>query len=496
LLFAKVHILALVFGSSLIGGVIDYSIHFFADRFRSPADWTTRAAYEHVGGAIALGLATTLLGYVVLLLMPFPGLRQIATFCIAGLAAGCGAVLYGYPMLYRAPARLSTFGPRTGAWLTQRFSAWRWSSAALATVAILAVFAAFGIARIETRDDVTALQASPRALLDEEKRVATLLHSALESRYFLVSGADAQHVIETEERLTARLDELVSAGKLGAYTAVTRTLPSLARQRENAALLERDVLGRDGLQARAWAQLGFDGDAIARRVDASMQAAAPLTPDEWLASPASEPYRLLWLHADASAYASIVTLGGINDVDALRAIARDVDGVRLIDRIATISAVLHRYRVAIGWLLAVVYFVAGAVLSRRFGWREVPSLLAPSAAASLATLGAFGWLGVPVNLFTLLSLWLVLGLGIDYGIFLRHGRTALSTAVLSVTLSAITTLLAFGLLAFSATPFIRSIGATLLVSITLSWLFAMLACVPGARDESALNEHSIAGSPT
>src|SRR5262249_48791418 len=154
-------------GSSLIGGVIDYSIHFFADRFRSPVGWSTRDAYEHVGGAIALGLVTTLLGYVVLLLMPFPGLRQIATFCIAGLAAGCGAVLYGYPMLYRAPTRLSMFGPRAGDWLTRRFSVWRWSRGALLTIAIVVAFAVFGIARIDLRDDVTALQASPRALLDE-----------------------------------------------------------------------------------------------------------------------------------------------------------------------------------------------------------------------------------------------------------------------------------------------------------------------------------------
>ena len=30
----QVHLLTLVFGSSLIGSVIDYSIHFLADRFR------------------------------------------------------------------------------------------------------------------------------------------------------------------------------------------------------------------------------------------------------------------------------------------------------------------------------------------------------------------------------------------------------------------------------------------------------------------------------
>jgi len=84
---------------------------------------------------------------------------------------------------------------------------------------------------------------------------------------------------------------------------------------------------------------------------------------------------------------------------------------------------------------------------------------------------------VPINLFTMLALWLVLGLGIDYGIFLRHGLDNRPTAILSVTLSACTTLLAFGLLAFSATPFIRSIGLTLLCAITLSWVFVLFSCL-------------------
>src|SRR5205085_5259161 len=88
--FGEVHILTLVFGSSLIGSVIEYSIHFFADRFRDPAQWTPVAAVPHVGPAILLGLTTTLVGYLVLAAVPFPGLEQIALFCMTGLIVGCG----------------------------------------------------------------------------------------------------------------------------------------------------------------------------------------------------------------------------------------------------------------------------------------------------------------------------------------------------------------------------------------------------------------------
>ncbi|MET0499760.1 MAG: MMPL family transporter, partial [Steroidobacteraceae bacterium] len=111
LVFGEVHILALVFGSSLIGSVIDYSIHFLADRFRDPEHWTPASAVHHVSPAILLGLTTTLVGYLVLAVVPFPGLEQIAVFCIAGLIVGCGCVLCLYPILASARGRLPKFGP-------------------------------------------------------------------------------------------------------------------------------------------------------------------------------------------------------------------------------------------------------------------------------------------------------------------------------------------------------------------------------------------------
>lgn len=477
LLFKQVHVLALVFGSSLIGGVIDYSIHFFADRFRSDEHWTPADAYRHVGGAIMLGLTTTLLSYLVLLVVPFPGLRQIAVFCIAGLIAGCGTVLCAYPILYQGAAKTSPLAPRAGRALLQGFNRWSWTPLKSAAAALLMAALCLGIARIQLQDDVRALQSSPPALVADEQRVSNLLRSALESRYFLVRAANPQALLETEERLTAALDGLIAADQLATYTAVTRALPSYRRQTEIQTLLATDVLGTQGLQEQAWTALGFDAAAIAKR---KAEAAFPhtlLSPEDWLNNPASEPYRALWLGADSGQFTTIVTVGGIKNLAALKDLPTRIEGINLIDRVAAVTEVLRSYRQALSWLLLAVYAGAGLLLARKFGWREAPSLLIPSAAASLATLGLFGWFGVPVNLFTLLALWLVLGLGVDYGIFLRHGRTAQSTAVLSVTLSATTTLLAFGLLAFSATPFIKSIGLSLLCSITLSWLFAMISCL-------------------
>ena len=475
LVFGKVHILALVFGSSLIGSVIDYSIHFFADRFRDPEHWTPAAALPHVGPAILLGLTTTLVCYLVLAAVPFPGLEQIAVFCMTGLVVGCGSVLCLYPVLAHARGKLPKSGPLVGKAIDGALRKWRWSRPGWIALAVIAVGVALGIARVRIQDDVKALQQSPARLVNEEMRVREVLGTGMETRFFLVSGDSAQSVLETGERLARALDGMVRDGVIASYQAVAKGVPSFAQQRLNHELLEKNVYAPGGLLDQVMNTLGFEPSAIERRRDEFNASRAPLTTDEWLESPASQGMRHLWLGRIESRYATVVTLGGITDVQSLQRL--QLPGVQLVDRVAQTTQTLSRYRYVMTLLLAAVYVVAGLILVRRFGWREAPRILLPSVAATLVTVGVFGWLGVPFNLFTLLALWLVLGLGVDYGIFLRHGLEHRVTAILSVTLSACTTLIAFGLLALSATPFIRSIGLTLLFAITLSWLFALLACM-------------------
>jgi predicted exporter len=219
LVFGEVHILALVFGSSLIGSVIDYSIHFFADRFRDPDHWTPAAAVQHVGPSILLGLTTTVVGYLVLAAVPFPGIEQIAVFCVAGLVVGCGCVLCFYPVLAGARGKLPKSGPLAGAAIDRVLSGWRWTRLRIIVIAVLGVVVALGLARVRIQDDVRALQQSPPHLVNEEQRVRDVLGGGVESRYFLVSADSAEGVLETEERLARELDGLLHAGAIANYQA-------------------------------------------------------------------------------------------------------------------------------------------------------------------------------------------------------------------------------------------------------------------------------------
>src|SRR5262245_65098203 len=86
LLFERVHLLTLVFGASLIGGAQDYGTYFLCNRIAPDAQpFDSWQLLRRLFPALLLTLVTTVSGYLVRGLAPFPGLRQMAVFSALGL---------------------------------------------------------------------------------------------------------------------------------------------------------------------------------------------------------------------------------------------------------------------------------------------------------------------------------------------------------------------------------------------------------------------------
>ena len=127
-------------------------------------------------------------------------------------------------------------------------------------------------------------------------------------------------------------------------------------------------------------------------------------------------------------------------------------------------------------LLAVSFVVLVAALAALFRGRFAAHVL-PIGAAILATAGALGWWGAPVSFFQLLSFFILAGLGIDYVIFHRADAGD-ATARRVVRFSFLTSLVGFGLLAFTSFPVTRAMGVTLALGLSFAYLFSLpCACV-------------------
>ena len=101
--------------------------------------------------------------------------------------------------------------------------------------------------------------------------------------------------------------------------------------------------------------------------------------------------------------------------------------------------------------------------------------LVPSVLSLSCGLAALAVAGHSVNLFSLLALVLVLGIGINYTLFFSNPRGTPLTSLLAVTLAMMTTLLTLGMLVFSVTQAISSFGIVLVSGIFTAFLLSPLA---------------------
>lgn len=465
LLFQKLHLITLVFGASLVGVAENYGTNYYSNRLGRPPEtrWTMLREQAPV---MWLAMLTTAIGYALLALTPFPGLRQIAVFSAVGLLAAFVTTLWWFPFLdggHMQTTPLSRWiGSRRANWPALGRNRFTIGFALLVTVLLAA-----GAIKLHANDDIRLLQSAPAALVKQQLAVNALLDLPGPAQFFLVQGADAEAVLQREEALKAQLDRLVAEHNLRGYQALSDWVPSASQQRANATLIQNTLGGEQGVLAIASAKLG---ESMASPAPKPF---APLTLEAWLNAPVSEPLRHQWLGRFADGYASVLLLRGAENAQqlaTLSAVAPKIEGVRWVDKVAEVSSIMARYRLIMGWVIVFSYLLVFAALSLRFGRRAWRALL-PTALASTLALAILALIGAPLQLFNILALLLILGMGVDYGIFLLENPGRQETRpFLSVTLAAASTLLAFGLLALSTTPALRAFGLTMLFGIGLAWL--------------------------
>lgn len=475
LFFEQVHLLTLVFGASLVGVAEDYGIHYFAARQGDP-DRAPHALMRALQPALWLALGTSAIAYVALGAAAFPGLRQMALFSVVGLAAAMLTVVCWFPWLDRGHMPNSRIAQLIG----QTLNAWpRWRGAArgsvLLSVVMLAGLWAAGGGHIQ--DDVRQLQNGDPALIAQQRQVGKMLGLPSPAQFYLVKGSDAQQLLQREEALKQQLDVLVQQHLLAGYVAVSDWVPSAKRQQQDAALLrsvQADVL--EGINA----QLGEAFEAP------EASAFTPLTVEDWLVQPIATAARPLWLGVHDGTMRSMLMLRGVRDqaaLPALAAAANRLEGVTWVDKPAEISGLLQRYRISMTQLLVLGHALVLGALWLRFGrkaWRAwVPTVLASLAVVAMMTL-----LGQPWQLFNVLALMLLLGVGIDYGILLQEHEDD-PQAWLAVVIGAGSTWLSFGLLGLSSTPALRAFGVTLMFGLPLVLVLAPLFRAPGLSSADA-----------
>jgi predicted exporter len=481
LVFGRVHLITLVFGASLIGVAEDYGIYFLCRRLGADAELGSWQLLERILPALALTLLTTLIGYLGLGFAPFPGLRQMAVFSACGLLFAWLTVVFWFPSLL-GPNTLQTcpLARRYGIAM-MRWPRFVYSRSTLGVALALAVLLGFGVARLKPQDDLRALQNSPRELINDQLKLGKILDLPAPIQFFLLRGSDAETLLQREEGLKRRLDSLVQQKHISGYHAISNWVPSARRQALRRQAIEQVILNDHGALAAVAQRIGADAEWLSATRARLKAAATPITIEQFFQTPASEPWRHLWLGRVGDEHASVIALRGVNksSLAALSQAAAGLEGVEWVDQVGEISHLLGDYRVTMSWVILFSYVAVYALLYTRYGrhsWR----VLTPTVIASLLALTCLSIGGQGIQLFHVLALMLLLGIGVDYGIFMQEPVSYQDgTASLAVMVSALSTLLSFGLLGLSKTPALRAFGLTMAIGVG-----AVIFLVPYFRNTS------------
>ncbi|MGI2092206.1 MMPL family transporter [Shewanella oncorhynchi] len=487
--FGELHLLTLVFGTSLIGIAIDYSFHFYCERL-SDTERSAQATVAYIFPTVTLAFITSALAYVGIGLAPFPGMQQVAIFCAAGLLGAYLTLILAYPLL--AGSRLPS-GSRPLALAGKYLANLTQLSNRLTTPLGMGMFALVivmwclvGVTKLTVDDDIRHLQQSPASVTEPENQLRQLLSGGTDNQFLLVRAASEEALLQQLERVSPQLDAAIANQELGNYVSLSRYLPS--HQRQDTAYRLQGEIYQTQIDT-VLTSLGLD-ENLKPELQASYLAAKDqyIAPADFFKLEAGKQLAPLWLAPNGKAtdydvlndggasaeYGAIVLLGGIKQIDAIKARFAHDESVQLIDKVADISAVMGHYRLLTLKLLALALGIALLLFSLNFGIKKAAVVVAVPALAALLTLATLGLTGSPLSLFHALALILVFGIGIDYSLFFASAQNHGKAVMMAVFMSACSTLLAFGLLAFSQTQAIHYFGLTLSLGIGLTFLLSPL----------------------
>ena len=469
-IFGGIHLITLTLAISIVGVSVDYSLYYLTARMSAQPQEHALTTLKVVQPAIIWALVATLISYAALALAPFPGIRQMAVFAVLGLSGACFTVLTFHPIL---AARIKPSPQLPGERLLNRCitfytrnSFWR--------MGLPSFFLGFSVTGIllsfNPQDDVASFQQLPAHLVAADHEITELTGQSPEQKWLCVFSGDPEQVLRGLDQVRPALNQAQQQGLISSYQ--TLPLASDTEQMKNAQLLNATL----PKLTQALREAGLTQELTSYH-------GTSLSLEEYLQSPLALGFDLLCV---------LIALHDLKDARALEAqVAAALAGpaqVALIDRKAAFDELFSFYRTVISWALLGALGIIALIFIGQKGVKQGLYEFMPALISLLCAVGGSSLFGYDFNFFSLLSLVLVLGIGINYALFFTKSSARADTTLLAVTLAMLTTLLTLGVLAFSHTAVIRTFGVTLIFGLSCAFLLAPLLINPKNKKGGAVRE--------
>lgn len=458
--FGQIHILTLVVGTSLIGVLIDFPLHWLASSLFN-REWNAQRAMEKLRFTFFISLLVTLLGYGLLGFTVLPVLQQTALFSAVALLCAMLTTLLWLPKLF------SHYQPDGQVVFQINATFSRHKKSEIAMLFGFALFVVVGLFKSKWEDDIRQWIAIPPPLLQQARQISEITGIDLGSQYFLVTAENDEALLKKEKNLTALLQPLQQQGKLRHFYALSQWIMPQAEQQALAERLARTIRPQDYAILQ---ELGVPAEKIRHSLD-SLPDRPLISLQEALNTQPGQGWRSLYLgELSENRVAATVKVTGAVDTAALAALA-DGHSIYWQDKRTHLNKAFQQTRDQAVLLKLISFILAGLLLWRCFGFKNTLKMLTIPLFAILSTIAVFGWLNIPVSLFAMFGLLLVSAIGIDYTAYMHTAREPSGAKRTAILLACATTLISFVLLSLSSTPAVAAFG----MSVCIGVLFSVIA---------------------
>jgi len=460
-------LLMLGFGVVIVGIAVDYGIHIYV-ALRGAED--PARAWRAVVRPVVLGALTTLGVFAAFFAAGVPGYSQLAVFSIISILLSLLGALFILPHLVKSRPVLHAKSP------LQRFTFPRvffflWL---MMTVALL-----LPLPHLSFDSDLRSLDGAEQAVWDAESRFRTIWGGGAENQgLVVVEAAEYEAALSLNDNLYAAVQQQGDAQKFSSFSSIWK---SRKHREENLSrwqvfwTSERIATLRENFiqQSRAYGfKQGAFNPFFQSLENPPLLSAEPENNGMFdnlktrFAQSLHGKHQWVSFFPDTDSWMNRVR-SAPGGTEALLISRREINRVlsdettRTVKRVASLAVVL------------VILFTA--VLMRRP--REVVLAVLPAVLGVLAVLKMLAVFGLAVNIPTLIAGIVVIGLAIDYGIFMVFAckRNRMADVCAAVTLSTVTSLVGAGVLLLTRHPALFSIGVTLVAGLTAGYATALCA---------------------
>ena len=477
LTFGMIHGITLGFGTALIGEAVDYSIYLFVQ------SESGKASHQHwvkrFWPTIRLGVMTSICGFASLLFSGFPGLAQLGLYAIAGLVTAAIVTRFVLPHLLPSTFRIhdiSTMGQLLSDKVQQAHQL-RWPAIILLIIACVTVF--------NHRTDLWSKNISSLSPVSQaDIALDTQLRAdvgAPDVRYMVVVKGDSKEaVLQSSEQVSAILQAQVDQGTIASFESPSRYLPSEMTQRaRQASIPSANDLTKNLLEAII--DLPIQAQKLTPFIaDITRAQQQPLLQTSDLKNTSMAMALDALLLQQATKWSALLPLTARKDIeiDANKIrqalISADLNNVVFID-MKTESDNLYSGYMQEALTLSLIGLIAIVVLLL-FVFKSLSHLLrviAPLAAAVVTVTAGLALLGQQLIILHLVGLLLVVAVGSNYALLFNQSNASARTLA-SMLFANLTTVIGFGILAFSNVSILQALGTTVAPGVILALLFSII----------------------